>query len=85
MAVLGVVLGALSGALVGLGPTAVGERAALFALLLVSTNLEGPYGLLLPTMLRVGLVVLAGLGLVRVWSAWPRPVLATRDADAARR
>lgn len=68
MAVLGVVLGTLSAALVGFGPAVIAERGALFAMLLVTTNLEGPYGLLLPTMLRIGVVVLFGLGVVRAWS-----------------
>ena len=71
MVVLGIILGTLSASLVGYGPHVIGERAALFALLLVTTNLEGPYGLLLPTMMRIGVIALVGLGLVRAWSWRP--------------
>ncbi|MEO6324020.1 MAG: hypothetical protein ABIT01_02185, partial [Thermoanaerobaculia bacterium] len=73
MALLGFVLGVLTFSL-GSGPAgAVGERAALSALLLLSVNLEGSYGLLLPTLLRTGLVVLAGLAIVRLWSFLAAP------------
>ncbi len=68
MALLGLVLGALGVALTGPASSATGERAALFSLLLVNVNLEGSYGLLLPTMLRVAVVVLLGLLMVRLWS-----------------
>lgn len=68
MALLGVALGALGAALVGPASGVVGERAALFSMLLVNVSLEGSYGLLLPTMLRIGLIALAGLTVVRVWS-----------------
>ncbi len=71
MALLGVLLGALGAALVAPVPGVVGERAALFSMLLVNVSLEGSYGLLLPTMLRIGLIVLAGLCIVRLWNWRP--------------
>ena len=68
MALFGVVLGALRAGLIASAPVGTGERAALFSILLLSVNLEGSFGLLLPTMLRVGFVALLGLGIVRLWS-----------------
>lgn len=67
MALLGLVLGILRAALAAGGQAPDGERAALFAMLVLSLNLEGSYGLLLPTMLRVALVTVMGLGVVRLW------------------
>ena len=67
MALLGLVLGILHAALTTDGPAAAGGRAALCAMIVLSLNLEGPYGLLLPTMLRVGFVSLVGLGLLCLW------------------
>ena len=68
MAVFGMVIGVLGAAL--MAPTSVGrsERAALLSLILVNISLEGSYGLLLPTMFRVALVVVLGLGLVRLFT-----------------
>ncbi|MEO7795227.1 MAG: hypothetical protein ABIV06_10675 [Thermoanaerobaculia bacterium] len=71
MALFGVVLGALRAGLTSAAGPVNGERAALFSILLLSVNLEGSYGLLLPTLLRVGFVVLLGLGIVRLWRLWP--------------
>jgi hypothetical protein len=67
MALLGLVLGSLRAALGAGGQAADGERAALYTMLVLSLNLEGSYGMLLPTMLRVALVTLVGLGIVRLW------------------
>jgi hypothetical protein len=72
MALFGVVLGVLSTALLTPHSAGRAERAALFALLLVNINLEGSFGLLLPTMFRVGLVVVIGLVMVRLFSVRPR-------------
>ncbi len=71
MALLGCVLGALRFGLAAPAASGAAERAALYSLLLLSVNLEGSYGLLLPTMLRVGFVALLGLGIVRLWSLRP--------------
>ncbi len=71
MALLGMVLGALRAALTPAGAPVNGERAALFSILLLTVNLEGSYGLLLPTLLRVGFVALLGLAIVRLWRLWP--------------
>jgi len=68
MALFGVVLGTLGAALLTSTSAAVGERAALFSMILVSINLEGSFGLLLPTMFRVAVVVVLGLALVRVFT-----------------
>lgn len=67
MALLGLVLGVLRVALTASSGAVSAERAALFSILLVSINLEGMYGLLLPGAVRVGAVALAGLVLLRVW------------------
>jgi hypothetical protein len=69
MALLGVWLGALGTALMAPAGAGRSERAALFALLLVNISPEGSFGLILPTMFRVGLVVVAGLALVRLIGA----------------
>lgn len=73
MALFGCVLGALSVALLTSASAGRGERAALFSLMLVNVNLEGSFGLLLPNMFRVALVVIVGLALVRLFSVRPRP------------
>ncbi len=71
MALFGIVLGGLRAGLTAPGGAANGERAALFSILLLSVNLEGSYGLLLPTLLRVGFVAILGLGIVRLWRLRP--------------
>lgn len=76
MALIGMLVGALAVALATPGTTAVGERAALFSLLLVNLNLEGSFGLILPTMVRIAAVVLIGLLVVRVWSGRAKRVAA---------
>lgn len=82
MALLGLVLGVLGVALTAPSGTVSAERVALFSILLVSTNLEGMYGLLLPGAVRVGAVVLAGLLLLRVWPGRTRAGVSVRALAA---